>query len=149
MALTDFESRHYTDPEKATVLASLATIQATLGGKSRNLTPDESSQYGSIDEKNKGIVNKALDYHNTVPALDCPDVNWVEYVDDGKDRSFLDQIMSLALGLHDLAKDGKIARDYDNFGNARTDYDYAKFKANTGGGSLWEQKVADYAVFFT
>ncbi len=149
MALFNLITDHFTDIEISNAAAALQTFETIILSKCRNLTPEESSQYGSIDEQMKLFINKVLQYHNTQPALDSPDVDWTEFMADAKDRNFLEASMMRLAGFTEVMKDTKILHDHDNFQNGLLDKKYAKYKADTGSGGLWEVKSNEYAQFFT
>ena len=81
---------HYTAAEKTATQDVLTNLVATLRSNFRNLTPDERRKYGSINEQNKHIVNKALDYRNIQPALSSADADWVAFQNDFDSRNFIE-----------------------------------------------------------
>lgn len=134
MPFTDLINKHYTATEVTTMLASIAAIEAIIDPKARNLTPEERTQYGSINETNKLLVNKVRDYKATQPALSSPDIDWTEYEADWQDRSNLQALEMRLNALIERVTDTKILHDHDNFQNALLDYKYTKYKADTDAG---------------
>jgi hypothetical protein len=101
----------------------------------------------SINETNKLIVNKAKDYRTIQPALSSPDVDWVEFQNDFDSRDFLQSTILRLQSMIDGLNNNKILHDFDNYQAALTDYDYAKYKANTKVAGF-EHKVAEMGQFF-
>ncbi len=149
MAYQDVIQNHFTPAELAAISVKMDELWALLNPKVVNLTEQENERYGSINEKNKGIVNKANDYNNSQPGLSSPDVDWVEYQKDFFDRSALESIELRLQGFARACDETKRAHDYDNYQNALIDKDYTDYKAKTGGGVLYETKAAEYKQFFT
>lgn len=82
MPFENLNNHHYTAAEKTAALEALTTLETTLMPKYKNLSPEERKKYGSINEQNKLIVNKVLDYRNNTPSMSSPDVDWVEFQAD-------------------------------------------------------------------
>ncbi|WP_144282067.1 hypothetical protein [Chryseobacterium echinoideorum] len=76
MPFLNFESRHFSEAEKAAISTALQDLQTALSGKVATLT------VVSINEQNKQIVNKMKDYRDSDPQLSSPEVDWEEF---GKD----------------------------------------------------------------
>jgi hypothetical protein len=72
MPLNDLIQSHFTADEVAQVDALIQQIKDIILPKSKNLTAEENVKYGSINEKNKLLVNKVLDYRNAQPDLVVP-----------------------------------------------------------------------------
>lgn len=132
MPFTDLIQKHLTTAEKTQVDTLLSQIEAIILPKSQNLSAEERSKYGSINEQNKLFVNKIRDYLQTEPSLASPDVNWVEYEADYQDRSFLDTRINRMVSIIQTMTDAKILHDYDNYRNALMDYRFTKYKDETG-----------------
>jgi hypothetical protein len=64
------------------VRASLTIIETALAAKFRNLSPEERSKFGSVQEQNKLIINKVKNFRNNQPALSSLDIYWVEFQSD-------------------------------------------------------------------
>ena len=125
-----------TDFDKA--LADLLAIATTI---TTNLTDEERSRFGSINEKNKLFVNGVLDYATTQPDLKSPDVDWTEFQADYDDRKFADTRADKIENLLRMLTDFKIVHDYDNYQDSLTDYDYTKYKASTSAPGYTEKQA--------
>jgi hypothetical protein len=147
MPFTNFDSRHFTQPEKDNINDLFNQLEAALTPKSANLSPEERQQYGSINEQNKLFVNKVLDYQNSQPALSSPDVDWAEFVNDADSRSYTEAILQRASALAEGIKNAKILHDHDSYQNALTDYDYTKYKMGTSTPG-YETKYNELKQFF-
>lgn len=113
------------------MLLQLQAVLDALNPLGRNLTPEERQQYGSINERNKLITGKALDFHAQQPALQSPDVNWTVFDASWQTRSSLAAIESLCQSIIEVASDTRIIHDYDLYQMTLTDYDYTKYKASS------------------
>lgn len=88
---------------RVAVEKAINDLEAALAGKTATLTEDERRRYGSINEQNKLIVNKARDYRQSQPNLSSPDVNWDEFEDDYQSRVFIkNSVNRLMAVVHDL-----------------------------------------------
>ena len=136
-----------TDAEVATIRTSMNAIKTILAPKFVNLEPEDRQKFGSINEKNKLVINKVLDFRKTQESLSSPDVDWVEFEKDHESRAFLQGIMmridNLNLGLNS----SKILHDWDNYQASLTDYDYTKYKEATGALGF-QAKAAEIKQFF-
>lgn len=148
MPFTNFDSRHFSDIEKAAVTTALASLELAFATKLANLTASERQQYGSVNEQNKVIINKVKSYQETQPALSSPDVDWTEFNSDFDTREFLQNSMQRLQSLLDGLSNAKILHDYDNYQASLTDYDFAKHKASTSAVGF-QTKVSELAQFFT
>jgi hypothetical protein len=125
----------------------ITDLETALAGKTGVLDEKERSRYGSVNEQNKLVVNKAREYHLNQPALSAPDVDWTEFESDYEARMFLENCINrLTAIIHDL-ESTKIMHDYDNFQDALRDYGYSQYKDGAGepGHSV---KVAEFKQFF-
>ena len=138
---------HYTEAEKTAVTASLTSLETALTAKLRNLSPEERKKYGSINEQNKLIVNKARDYRNSQPSLSSPDVDWAEFQNDFDSREFIQGVMSRLQAMLEGLDNNKILHDYDNYQASLTDYGYSQYKAGTKSAGF-ENKVNELSQFF-
>ena len=115
MPFLNFDSRHFSAAEKTAIQEALAVVETALAPKLANLNPQERQQYGSVNEQNKGIINKVKDYRETQPNLSSPDVDWNEYLQDHDSRAFLqnqaERLTELVRGM----ENAKILHDWDNF----------------------------------
>ncbi len=148
MANLEGSNLHYDANEKQQVFAALDTLFNALNPKAIPLSIEERRRYGSVDEKNKKIINKVKDYHSFEPSSSAPEVDWREFLADYEDRNFLEFVLSKLNSLVYEVESTKIVHDYNNFTDARTDYAYAKYreKMNLAGAS---QKSKELSQFFT
>ena len=148
MPFTNFDSRHFSATEKTAVNTAITALENALTNKLANLTPEERQQYGSVNEQNKLIINKVKDYQESQPALCSPDVDWAEFLNDYDSRTFIQTAIQRLQSLEKGLANAKILHDWDNYQAALTDYDFAKYKANTQAVG-YETKVSELAQFFT
>lgn len=147
MPLENLNSNHFTPAEVTIVTDSLNAIETALSPKFKNLSPEERQRYGSVNEQNKLIINKTMDYRNSQPALCSPDVDWTEFAADYATRAFLQSSISRMQDMIDKLNNNKILHDYDNYQAALTDYDYSKYKMGTATAG-YENKVNELSQFF-
>ncbi|MBC7640997.1 MAG: hypothetical protein H7174_01450 [Flavobacterium sp.] len=147
MPFENLNSNHYTATEKTTVATALTALETALAPKYKNLTPDERKKYGSINEQNKLIVNKVLDYRNNTPAMSSPDVDWVEFQADYDSRDFIQKTMARLKNIFDSLDNNKILHDFDNYQASLTDYGFSQYKAGSKAAGF-ENKVAEIGQFF-
>lgn len=139
--------QHIVAADITAVDAALTSLETALATKIRNLTPEERLRYGSINEKNKLLVNKVRDYNTAQPALRSPDVNWTEFEADYQDRVFFETRVNRLLALIEGLTNAKILHDYDNYQNALTDYAYTQYKKDTEAGG-YVTKYNELRQFF-
>lgn len=148
MPFLNFESRHFSDTEKADITAAVQALQTLLTPKLATLTPEERQQYGSVNEQNKLIINKVKDYRDTQPNLSSPDVDWDEFGNDYQSRSFLqsvsEQISEWVRGL----ENAKILHDWDNYQASLVDYQYTQYR-NDAGSPGFHTKATEIKQFFS
>lgn len=127
----------------------MGQLEVLLQPYLRNLSEEENTKVGSIDETGKLVTNKVKDYYESQPGLSSPDVDWPEYLSDHGSRRFYElgamRIMALAKSMLET----KRLHDYDNYQNALIDYKYAKYKDSTSPGLGYDTKVAEIGQFFT
>ena len=136
-----------TDADRDTINDALGALEAALAGKTGTLTPEERTRYGSINEQNKLIVNKARDYHLNQPATSAPDVDWTEFEKDYQARVYLETCINRLKAILHALESTKIMHDYDNFQDALKDYGYSQYR-NGGGESDYKAKVDEFKQFF-
>ena len=147
MPFDNLNNVHFLPAEKTAAWDAITALETALAAKFRNLSAEERKRYGSINEQNKLIVNKVLDYRNNQPALSSADVDWVEFQNDFDSRAFIQATISRLQNIIDGLNNNKILHDYDNYQAALTDYSYSQYKASTKAAGF-ETKVADIAQFF-
>jgi hypothetical protein len=147
MPFENLNNLHYDATEKIAASKALDDLENALMAKLRNLSPDERKKYGSINEQNKLIVNKALDFRNNQPALSSPDVDWDEFQKDYDSRVFIQSTITRLQSLLDGLDNNKILHDFDNYQAALTDYGFSQYKAGTKTAGF-ETKVNEMSQFF-
>lgn len=147
MPFDNLNNRHYTTEERTATAEALTALENLLAEKFRNLSPEERKKYGSINEQNKLIVNKAMDYRINQPNLSSADVDWKEFQADFDSRAFIQATIARLQSLIDGLNNNKILHDYDNYQAALTDYGYSQYKASTKVAGF-ETKVNEMAQFF-
>jgi hypothetical protein len=148
MPNSNLNNDHFSVYEMEVIDNAWRAIMEVFTRKTRNLSPEERSRYGSISEENKLIVQKVLEYNAVQPHLNCPDVDYTELKSDWADRMFLAGFLSRMVEATNIANNIRITHDYDAFQNSRIDYDYTKFKMNTNPGAGFESKYNDLLYFF-
>jgi hypothetical protein len=147
MPFLNFENRHFSTEEKTQVLNALAALQQALSGKLAVLTPEERQQYGSVNEQNKLIINKVKDFRDSNPALSSPEIDWEEFNKDYESRGFL---QSLTASLSEITRgleNGKVMHDWDNYQASLIDYQYVKYR-NDSGSPGFHTKSEELKQFF-
>jgi hypothetical protein len=147
MPLQNLGKLHLTAAQTTTIDTALASILGVLQTVSPNFDETDRLKYGSVNELNKLLVNKAKDFHQNQPALQSPDVDWVEFDADYADRSVADTRLNTVNSIVRLLIDFKIAHDFDNYQDALTDYQYAQYKASTNTAG-YAEKVSEMKQFF-
>ena len=131
MPIDNLGSKHISSTDIEAFDSALDVMIEIISKVTMNLTDEERTKYGSIQERNKLFTNAIYDLNNTQPTLSSPDVDWKEYNLDFNDRKFADTRADRLMTLMRMLTDFKIVHDYDNFHAALTDYDYTKYKAGT------------------
>ena len=147
MPFTNLDSRHFTNAEKTAVNNSIDGLENAFKDKLANLSADERNKFGSVNEKNKLIINKVKDYNDTQPSLSSPDVDWEEFDKDHDSRSFIQNTILRLEGLINGMENAKILHDYDNYIASLIDYDFAKYKAKANAIGF-QIKVDELSQFF-
>lgn len=132
MPFTNLNNKHLTEVEQAAISEAINSLRALLQPIAVNLTPEERQRYGSINELNKGIVNKAKSFNDTQPALSSPDVDWTEFTNDYNMRSFIENTLQSLYGVVKDLESSKILFDFDNYNAANADYAYTMYKLKSG-----------------
>ncbi|MGV9005016.1 hypothetical protein [Flavobacterium sp.] len=89
--MENFGKNHFSDAEKLQFDNAINAITTIILAKTYNLTPKERSKFGKIGEKKKLLIDKIKEYHQNVPALQSPDVDWDEFEADYTTRYFSEQ----------------------------------------------------------
>jgi hypothetical protein len=148
MPITNLNNIHLTPAQVTSATTALAALETALAVVNVNLSAEDRQRYGSINEQNKLLVNKTMDYHNNQPALETPHVNWAEFADDYTSRNNMESMIARLESLTIRLKNAKILHDYDNYQAALADYAYTNFMAGTGT-TGYETKMNELSQFFS
>lgn len=133
--------------DRTAIQDSISELEAACAGKTASISDSERSRYGSVNEQNKLVINKARDYHTSQPALSTPDVDWTEFESDYQSRLFLESAINRLESLVYALKGTKMMHDYDNLQDSLDDYSYAQYKKGTGENG-YAAKVDEFKQFF-
>ena len=147
MPFENLSTVHYTTAQKTATLEAITALEVALASNFKNLTAEERRKYGSINEQNKLIVNKALAYRTNQPNLSSADVDWEEFQNDFDSRTFIEATITRLQAVLEGLNNNKILHDFDNYQAALTDYGYSQYKAGTKAAGF-ETKVTEMAQFF-
>jgi hypothetical protein len=86
MSITNLNNSHLRDVQATNVKDALTVLETALAVVNINLSAEDRQRYGTINEQNKLLVNKVMDYHNNQPALQTPYVYWAEFNKDALSR---------------------------------------------------------------
>lgn len=148
MAITNLNNVHLTAAQVTAATTALSVLETALAVVNVNLSAEDRQRYGSINEQNKLLVNKTMDYHNNQPALQTPHVNWVEFANDFTSRNNMESMISRLESLVTRLKNAKVLHDYDNYQAALDDYAYTNFMAGTATPG-YETKMTELKQFFS
>lgn len=146
--LNDFNNTHLTEEQMAAVSQALADLETALKPLTINLSAEERSKYGRVNEQNKLFVNKVYDFAKSREGLRSPDVDWAEFFKDYEDRNFYETVMSRLEALNLKLKNHKILGDFDNHQDSLADYSYTNYKAGTKSAGF-EEKQRELKQFFS
>lgn len=145
--ITNLNRVHLTPEQITEVNEALASLEKVLKPLVADLSAEERTQLGRINEQNKLFVNKINDFAVSEPELRSPDVDWDEFSKDFATRnlceSLINRLEKLNLGL----KNRKTLGDYDNYQDALSDYAYTNYKAGSKF-SAYENKQRECKQFF-
>ncbi len=127
MALDNLISVTLTDEEVQTISKAIASINQVLKGKVVNLTPQERSQYGSIADRNKILVDKCKQYMEQQPDTIPQVLDKAEFDKDYLARQQIEIPLKQLAGVIEKLKDTKTLLDHDNFHAAIAYYRYVKY----------------------
>lgn len=138
------------DPGNLTyAVNNLQGVMNILTAFVHNLTAEERQRYGSINEQNKLLVGKVLEYSTNHPALASPDVNWPLFNQHWNSRTGFARIEEMCKQIIEMCSDPRMLHDYSLYQNSLVDYDYTKYRANsTTGGGQYSTKMEAIKQFF-
>lgn len=147
MSIKNVNATHLATEQVSQVNEALAQLEKVISPLLANLTAEQRSELGRINEQNKLFVNKINDFALSQPQLKTPDVNWEEFSKDFATRNLCENLInrleSLVLGL----KSRKTLADYDNYQDALNDYAYTNYKVGSKA-SEYETKQRECKQFF-
>lgn len=147
MPITNLNNSHLTAAQVTTAKDAITALETALEVVNINLSAEDRQRYGSINEQNKLLVNKVMDFHTTQPALQTPHVDWAEFDNDFTSRSQLESMIARLESLTTRLNNAKILYDYDNYQAALADYAYTNFMAGSGTVG-YETKMNELKQFF-
>lgn len=130
MPLKDLIQNQLTAADKQAIDQHIAGILSVIAGKTISLSPEERQKYGSINEKNKLIVEKVKMYQQSHPQFNSAKVNWAEFDEDFNTRTYLEARIAQLQGITAQFNDNKTLHDYDNYQDALSQYRYVKYLAS-------------------
>lgn len=131
MSINNLNNQHLTDAQMEAITQALVQLENALKPLQINLTPEERSKFGRVNEQNKLFVNKVHDFARDQADLRSPDVNWDEFFKDFKSRAFFENVMNRIESSLIKVKNVKITHDFDNHQDALNDYAYTSYKAGS------------------
>lgn len=146
--LNNFNGNHLSDDEKNRIKELLTQLETAMANLNVNLSAEERSKYGRVNEQNKLFVNKVYDYAKSREDLRSPDVDWAEFFKDYEDRNFYESVMSRLEALNLKLKNHKILGDFDNYQDSLSDYSFTSYKAGTKSVGF-EEKHRELKQFFS
>lgn len=147
MALTNLNNKYLPAEERTPITESVNNLRGLTRPIAVNLTADERRRYGSINELNKGIVNKAKDFNDRLPELSSPDVDWREFDRDYEMRNFFETTLQAIYAITRDLENAKILYDYDNYTAANADYAYTTYKVKSGD-TGYQNKLDEMKQFY-
>jgi hypothetical protein len=147
MPFENLNNRHLDAAQKTAISDAINELRTLTQPLAVSLSAEERRRYGSINEANKGIVNKAKSFNDSLPALSAPDVDWTEFNNDYAMREFIENSMQALMGIYNDLFNSKILFDFDNFTAANKDYAYTKYKMK-GGEAGYQGKYDEMRQFY-
>lgn len=147
MSLNNLNNVHLTEQQITAINQALTALENALRPLKVNLTPEDRTKYGRVNEQNKLFINKIHDFATSQPELRSPDVDWAEFEKDYKTRGVCEKVISKLEKLTTDVKNRKILGDFDNHQDALTDYAYTSYKAGTKD-TGYEDKQRECKQFF-
>ena len=147
MGISNLNDRHFTLEEQEAVEQAIVSLNTVLGPKLRTLSADERSRYGSVNEQNKLIINKVMEFRQTQPELSSPDIDWDEFQKDYDSRVYLENLIIRIETIVQELVNSKILHGWDNYQATLIEYDFTKYKENAGNNGF-EKKAKEIGQFF-
>lgn len=138
----------FSETDRTEIDGLITELEGKFDGKTEVLSAEERQRFGSVNEQNKLIVNKARDYRQSKPELSAPNVDWNDFEDDYQSRVFTENCINRLMSMVHSLQSTKIMHDYDNYQDALRDRNYSKYQ-NDAGEDGYAVKVEEYKQFFT
>lgn len=148
MPIENLAKIHFESAQKQGINAALDQVFDLIKDITVNLTPKERSKYGKVGEQGKLLINKVKDFQEGQPSLACPDVDWVEFLEDYADRVFAEGVLGKLKSIESQFLSIKILRDHDNKTDALHDYKFAQYKNSLGTAPGYSNKIEALKPFF-
>lgn len=148
MPIDNLGKIHLNNNDSNTINQKLDELLNLILPYTTHLTPAERRKYGKVNEKNKLLINKTNDYHQSMPSLQSPEVDWVEFEKDYTDRRLAETMLQKIQSIERQVQDFKILRDYDNYTDSRRDYQFCKYKNSFANQVGYGNKIDEMKVFF-
>ncbi len=130
MALDNLISVQFTQEELTKIDDAIAQINSVLVGKAVNLSPEERTQYGSIADRNKVLVDKCKAYMEQAPETLPRTIDKAEFDADYQARQQIEKPLRDINRVVEKLTDTKTLLDHDNLQASLTYYRYVKYLAN-------------------
>ncbi len=130
MALDNLISVEFTPEELTTINNAITQINGVLAEKAVNLSPEERTQYGSIADKNKLLVDKCKAYMEQAPETLPRTIDKAEFDADYEARQQIEKPLRDLKRVVEKLTDTKTLLDHDNLQASLTYYRYVKYLAS-------------------
>lgn len=148
MLFDNLGKKHFTDSDFEHIHTQLDELLTTLGSYTVFLNADNRRKFAKVREQNKLLINKVKDFHESMPRLQSPDVDWEEFQKDYRNRTQASGMLHKIKSLEEMVYDIKILHDYDNYTAALRDYQYAKYMTRFADDSGYALKIEEMKGFF-
>jgi len=129
MPIVNLSSVTFTAAESKKMDDAIADQRAVINPKSTNLTEEEKQLYGSINEKNKLVVQKILQYLDSNPEVLPTHGSKAEMLQDYESRNSLEKWEDALKLLLNNIQNAKILLDYDVFQGCLSVYRNVRYLA--------------------
>jgi len=123
---------HLSPEENQVVNTAIENLENAINGKLKALTKEERQTYGSINEKNKLLVEKVNERTVTAPQFKPDEVDWDEFKADYNSRINLNAWIARLQSIVYRMESTKILHDYDNYRNSLSYYGYMYYQKKMG-----------------
>lgn len=150
MPNSELISTQLEEASSTVLLGYLQLVVNALKAFTHDLSPEERQKYGSINEQNKLLVGKVMEYQTNAPDLSSPQVNWVLFKQHWTTRTGLARLEDTCQRIIEMCSDPRILHDYALYQSSLTDYDYTKYRAgsNSSDGGVFTTKMEELRQFF-